>query len=52
MGWASRLVDSGARVDSITLLSFEVLGKVTTEKKRVSQAFRQKKIHYRKKERK
>ena len=51
MGWASQLVDSGARVDSITLLSFEVLGKVTTEKKRVSQAFRQKKIHYRKKER-
>ena len=52
MGWASGLVDSGARVDSITLLSFEVLGKVTMEKKRVSQAFRQKKIHYRKKERK
>ena len=52
MGWASRLVDSGARADSITLLSFEVLGKVTMEKKRVSQTFRQKKIHYRKKERK
>ena len=51
MGWASGLVDSGARVDSITLLSFELLGKVTVEKKRVSQAFRQKKIHYRKKER-
>ena len=51
MGWASGLIDSGARVDSITLLSFEVLGKVTVEKKRVSQAFRQKKIHYRKKER-
>ena len=52
MGWASGLVDSGARVDSITLLSFELLGKVTVEKKRVSQAFRQEKIHYRKKERK
>ena len=52
MGRASGLVDSGARADSITLLSFEVLGKVTMEKKRVSQTFRQKKIHYRKKERK
>ena len=51
MGWASGLVDSGARVDSITLLSFAVLGKVTMEKKRVSQVFRHKKIHYRKKER-
>ena len=51
-GRASGLVDSGARADSITLLSFEVLGKVTMEKKRVSQTFRQKKIHYRKKERK
>ena len=52
MGWASGLVDLGSRVDSITLLSFEALGKVAMEKKRVSQAFRQRKIHYRKKERK
>ena len=52
MGWASGLIDSGARVDSITLLGFEVLGKLAVEKKKVSQAFRQKKIHYRKKERK
>lgn len=52
MGWASGLVDLGSRVDSITLLSFEVLGKVAVEKKRVSQAFRQRKIHTgRKKER-
>lgn len=47
-----RAFDSGARVDSITLLSFEVLGKVTVEKKRVSQAFKQKRfIIGRKKER-
>ena len=52
MGWASGLVDSGAMVDSITLLCFEVLGKVTVEKKRVRQVFRHQKIHYRKKERK
>jgi hypothetical protein len=51
MGWASGLVDSGAMVESITLLCFEMLGKVTMKKKRVSQVFRHKKIHYRKKER-
>ena len=38
MGWASGLVDSGAMVDSITLLGFEVLGKLAVEKKKVSQA--------------
>ena len=48
MGWASGLVDSGAMVDSITLLCFEVLGKVTVEKKRVRQVFRHQKIHYEK----